>query len=42
MAAYYARDYGDALARLARFKQLCTPEELQINIREDECFIEPV
>src|SRR5579863_2514909 len=30
MAAYFARDYRDALARLARFKQLCTPEELQI------------
>jgi hypothetical protein len=25
MAAWYARDYRDALARLARFKQLCTP-----------------
>jgi AraC-like DNA-binding protein len=42
MAAYYARDYRDALARLARFKQLCTPEELQIKISKDECFIEPV
>jgi hypothetical protein len=30
MAAYYARDYRDALTRLARFKQLCSPEELQI------------
>jgi AraC-like DNA-binding protein len=28
--------------RLARFKQLCTPEELQIKISKDECFIEPV
>ena len=42
MAAYYARDYRDALARLARFKQLCTPEELQIKIGKDECLIEPV
>ena len=42
MAAYYARDYRDALARLARFKQLCTPEELQIKISKDECLIEPV
>src|ERR1700722_2331378 len=42
MAAYFARDYRDALARLARFKQLCTPEELQIKISKDECFIEPV
>src|SRR6202142_463232 len=30
MAAYYARDYRDALTRLARFKQLCSPEDLQI------------
>jgi AraC-like DNA-binding protein len=42
MAAYYARDYRDALARLARFKQLCTPEELQIKISKDECLIEPM
>ena len=42
MAAYYARDYRDALGRLARFKQLCTPEELQIKISKDECLIEPV
>src|SRR5271168_4705917 len=42
MAAYYARDYRDALLRLARFKQLCTPEELQIKIGKDECSIEPV
>ena len=42
MAAYYARDYRDALTRLARFKQLCTPEELQIKISKDECFIEPM
>src|SRR5579863_2774028 len=42
MAAYYARDYRDALIRLARFKQLCSPEELQIKVRKDECVIEPV
>jgi hypothetical protein len=30
MAAYYARDYRDALTRLARFKQLCTPEEADL------------
>src|ERR1700756_3511744 len=42
MAAYYARDYRDALTRLARFKQLCTPEELQIKFGKDECLIEPV
>jgi AraC-like DNA-binding protein len=42
MAAYYARDYRDALTRLARFKQLCSPEELQIRVSKDECVIEPV
>src|SRR5580704_2868086 len=42
LAAYHARDYRDALTRLARFKQLCTPEELQITISKAECLIEPV
>src|SRR5258707_4977940 len=42
MAAYYARDYRDALTRLARFKQLCSPEELQIKVSKDECVIEPM
>jgi AraC-like DNA-binding protein len=42
MAAWYARDYRDALTRLARFKQLCSPEELQIKVSKDECVIEPV
>jgi len=42
MAAYYARDYRDALTRLARFKHLCTPEEIQIKVGKDECLIEPV
>src|ERR1700748_1644607 len=42
MAAYYARDYRDALSRLARFKQLCSPEELHIKVSKGECVIEPV
>jgi AraC-like DNA-binding protein len=42
MAAYYARDYRDALTRLARFKQLCSPEEVQITISRDECLIQLV
>ncbi len=42
MAAYYARDYRDALTRLARFKQLCSPEALQVKVSKDECVIEPV
>jgi len=42
MAAYYARDYRDALTRLARFKQLCSPEEVQITMSKDECLIQLV
>jgi len=42
MAAFHSRDYRDAFTRLARFKQLCLPEELQIKISKDECMIEPV
>ncbi len=42
IAAYHARDYRDGLTRLARFKQLCSPEELQIKMSKDQCLIEPV
>src|ERR1700743_709710 len=41
LAAYYARDYRDALTRPARCKHLCAPEQLQITINKDECVIEP-
>lgn len=30
LAAYHARDYRDALQRVARFKRLCAPEELTL------------
>lgn len=30
MSAFFARDFRDGLARLARFKRLCTPEELHL------------
>lgn len=30
LAAFYARDYRDALMRIARFKRLCTPEILSL------------
>ncbi|HQU69337.1 MAG TPA: AraC family transcriptional regulator ligand-binding domain-containing protein [Albidovulum sp.] len=30
MSAFFARDYRDGLHRLARFKRLCTPEELNL------------
>jgi AraC-like DNA-binding protein len=40
LAAYYARDYRDALTRMARFKQLCSPEEMRVTEKKDECVIE--
>ncbi len=31
LTAFYARDYRDGLLRVARFKQLCTPEKLHLH-----------
>jgi AraC-like DNA-binding protein len=39
LAAFYARDYRDGLARLARFKRLCMPERLHVDEAGDECGI---
>ena len=39
-AALHARDYRDALTRMARYKQLCSPEEMRITERKDEYVIE--
>ncbi|ACB93689.1 AraC family transcriptional regulator [Beijerinckia indica] len=39
LAAFYARDYRDGLARLARFKRLCMPEQLQIVEAGGNCTI---
>ncbi len=39
LAAFYARDYRDGLTRLARFKRLCTPEQLQIVEANGDCII---
>lgn len=39
LAAFYARDYRDGLARLARFKRLCTPEQLNMVEAGGECAI---
>lgn len=30
MSAFFAKDFRDALTRLARFKRLCTPEDLRV------------
>jgi len=37
LAAFHARDYRDGLARLARFKRLCTPEQLLLVESRGEC-----
>lgn len=40
LATYHARDYRDALNRMARYKQLCPPEILRINETGEHCTIE--
>lgn len=40
LATYHARDYRDALKRMARYKQLCPPESLRITEEGEECTIE--
>lgn len=40
MAAFHARDYRDALTRMARFKQLCTGEEMRVTEGKIGCTIE--
>lgn len=39
LAAFYARDYRDGLARLARFKRLCMPELLDVAEAGKDCTI---
>lgn len=39
LSAFYARDYRDGLARLARFKRLCTPELLEIAESGGDCTV---
>jgi len=40
LATYHARDYRDALNRMARYKKLCPPESLHITEENDYCTIE--
>ncbi|RJX39167.1 AraC family transcriptional regulator [Paenibacillus pinisoli] len=40
LATYHARDYRDALHRMARYKQLCPPESLLITEQGEKCTIE--
>ncbi|KRB49142.1 AraC family transcriptional regulator [Rhizobium sp. Root708] len=39
LVAFLARDYRDALSRVARFKRLCTPEQLNFSEDKGEFFI---
>lgn len=40
LATYHARDYRDALNRMARYKQMCPPESLRITEEDEDCTIE--
>jgi AraC-type DNA-binding domain-containing proteins len=40
LATYHARDYRDALKRMAMYKQLCPPESLLITEEGESCQIE--
>ncbi|GAA0134485.1 AraC family transcriptional regulator [Paenibacillus sp. YSY-4.3] len=40
LATYHARDYRDALNRMARYKQMCPPESLRITEEDEHCTIE--
>lgn len=40
LAPYHARDYRDALIRMARYKQLCAPERFHISENGELCTIE--
>ncbi|GGF98710.1 AraC family transcriptional regulator [Paenibacillus albidus] len=40
LATYHARDYRDALNRMARYKQQCPPESLRITEEGEHCIIE--
>lgn len=40
LAPYHARDFRDALKRLARYKQLCVPERFHFSEKNELCTIE--
>lgn len=39
LAAFHARDYRDGIARVVRFKRLCSPEQLNVSHENGECTI---
>ncbi|MBB6692809.1 AraC family transcriptional regulator ligand-binding domain-containing protein [Cohnella xylanilytica] len=40
LASYHARDFRDALRRMARYKQLCPPESLRVAEEGETCALE--
>ncbi|QOZ35770.1 AraC family transcriptional regulator [Bradyrhizobium sp. CCBAU 53421] len=39
LAAFYARDFRDGLLRIARFKRLCSPEQVRVAQGREECAV---
>ena len=40
LAPFHARDWRDAMQRIARYKQMCSPERVRIREEGDECIVE--
>lgn len=39
LVAFHAKNVGEALQRLARFKALCAPEEFRVKVEDDGCVV---
>ncbi|HUJ01965.1 MAG TPA: AraC family transcriptional regulator ligand-binding domain-containing protein [Usitatibacter sp.] len=40
LAPYHARDWRDAIHRIARYKQMCAPERVRVREEGDSCVVE--
>jgi len=40
LAPFHARDWRDALHRIARYKQMCSPERVRVREEGEECIVE--
>ena len=40
LAPYHARDWGDAMRRIARYKQMCSPERVRLREEGDTCVVD--
>ena len=40
LAPFHAPDWGDAMRRIARYKQMCSPERVQVREEGDACVVE--